>query len=54
MAAAASTALFSNPYALREIIDGMSDYCVRHGYDSIRDVIGALGTGDLITEGKVE
>ena len=27
---------------------------VWHGHDSIREVIGALGAGDLITEGRVE
>jgi len=48
------TALFSNPHALDEILAGLAEYCVRHGHDSVREVIGALGAGDLITEGKYE
>ncbi|GJM45066.1 MAG: dihydroorotate dehydrogenase [Gemmatimonadota bacterium] len=48
------TALFSNPLALAEMIDGITDYCVRHGHDSVEELIGALSEGDLITEGKYE
>jgi len=48
------TALFSNPRAMHGMIRGLTDYCVRHGHDSIREVIGALGVGDLITEGTYE
>jgi dihydroorotate dehydrogenase (NAD+) catalytic subunit len=45
------TALFANPRAMNEIIEGLTDYCVRHGYDSVTDMIGTLERGDLIEEG---
>ena len=45
------TALFANPRAMNEIIAGLTDYCIRHGHDSITDVTGTLERGDLIEEG---
>jgi len=45
------TALFSNPLAMNQIIDGLREYCIREGYRSIREMIGTLRSGDLITEG---
>jgi len=45
------TALFANPRAMNEIIEGLEDYCVRHGHRSIGEMIGTLGRGDLIMEG---
>lgn len=45
------TALFSNPRAMEEILEGMKAYCMRHGHTSIRQVIGTLSRGDLIEEG---
>jgi dihydroorotate dehydrogenase (NAD+) catalytic subunit len=45
------TALFANPRAMNEIIEGLTRYCVRHGHGSIADVIGTLERGDLIEEG---
>jgi dihydroorotate dehydrogenase (NAD+) catalytic subunit len=45
------TALFSNPSAMNQVIDGLREYCVRHGHGSIREMIGTLQSGDLITEG---
>jgi dihydroorotate dehydrogenase (NAD+) catalytic subunit len=47
------TALFANPGAMNEIIEGLTRYCLRHGHDSITDVIGTLARGDLIEEGVV-
>ena len=46
------TALFRNPLAMHEIVDEMTDYCTRHGYDAITQVIGALRWGDAFEEGK--
>ncbi len=46
------TALFANPKAPLEMIEGLTEYCARHGYASIDQVIGRLEAGDLITEGK--
>ena len=46
------TALFANPKAPLGMIGGLTEYCVRHGYASIDEVIGRLEAGDLITEGK--
>jgi dihydroorotate dehydrogenase (NAD+) catalytic subunit len=48
------TAMFSNPHAMNEMIVGLTDYCARHGHATIGEVIGALGAGDLITEGKMK
>jgi dihydroorotate dehydrogenase (NAD+) catalytic subunit len=47
------TALFADPGALDRILDGLTDYCRRHGHASIEEVVGGLSAGDLITEGKV-
>lgn len=46
------TALFANPNVLHEIVDGMADYCARHGYATVREVIGALEGGDVLAEAK--
>ena len=48
------TALFANPCAPSEILEGLKDYCRRHGHASITEVIGGLERGDLISEGRVE
>jgi dihydroorotate dehydrogenase (NAD+) catalytic subunit len=45
------TALFANPHAMNEIIEGLFDYCERHGHSSICEVIGAVESGDRILEG---
>jgi dihydroorotate dehydrogenase (NAD+) catalytic subunit len=45
------TALFANPLAMNEIIEGLTRYCARRGHASITDVIGSLSRGDLIEEG---
>jgi dihydroorotate dehydrogenase (NAD+) catalytic subunit len=44
------TALFRNPLAMHEMADEMADYCARHGYDAITQVIGALRWGDAFEE----
>jgi dihydroorotate dehydrogenase (NAD+) catalytic subunit len=45
------TALFANPHVLDEIINGMADYCARHGYASVREIIGTLEGGDVLAKG---
>ena len=45
------TALFANPRALHEIVEGLADYCARQGYASVREIIGALEGGDVLSEG---
>jgi len=45
------TALFSNPRAMNEIVEGMKAYCLRHNHASVREIIGTLARGDLIQEG---
>jgi len=45
------TALFANPRAMNEIIDGLADYCERQGFAKVTDMIGAIERGDLILEG---
>jgi dihydroorotate dehydrogenase (NAD+) catalytic subunit len=45
------TALFGNPLVMQEIIAGMEDYCRRHGFASIRNLIGTLQGGDVVMEG---
>ncbi len=44
------TALFADPIAPARMIEGLTDYCTRHGHASIEEVIGGLERGDLITE----
>ena len=44
------TALFANPKAPLEMIDGIADYCARHGHRTLEEVIGRLERGDLLTE----
>ena len=41
-AVAVGTALFSNPAVVSEVYDGIVDYCARHGFASVRDLVGAL------------
>ena len=45
------TALFANPRALNETIEGIESYCRSQGFESVTEVIGALERGDLIVEG---
>ncbi len=45
------TALFANPNVLHEIVDGMADYCARHGYTTVSEVVGALEGGDVLAQG---
>ncbi len=42
------TALFGNPRVLHEIVDGLEEYCRRHGAGSVREIIGAVKDGDVI------
>jgi dihydroorotate dehydrogenase (NAD+) catalytic subunit len=42
------TALFGDPRAMNEIIDGLEEYCRRHGVARITDLIGAVKDGDVI------
>jgi dihydroorotate dehydrogenase (NAD+) catalytic subunit len=48
------TALFSNPRAPAEILAGLTDYLRRHGHASVKEIVGALASGDLIQEGRIE
>ena len=41
-AVAVGTANFVNPHATVEIIDGMAQYCERHGIEDVQELIGAL------------
>ncbi len=41
-AVAIGTAVFSNPGVVREVHDGIIDYCRRHGFDSVRELKGAM------------
>ena len=41
-AVAVGTALFSNPGVVAEVHDGLVDYCVRQGFSSVAEIIGAL------------
>ena len=41
-AVAVGTANFVNPHATVEIIDGMAQYCERHGVEDVQELIGAL------------
>jgi dihydroorotate dehydrogenase (NAD+) catalytic subunit len=45
------TALFANPKAMNEIVDGLAEWCARQGRSSIVELVGALESGDLIVEG---
>lgn len=42
MAVAVGTANFYNPRATEDVIDGIKDYCERHGIERVTDLIGAL------------
>jgi dihydroorotate dehydrogenase (NAD+) catalytic subunit len=44
------TALFGNPNVMQEIVEGMTDYCRRHGIASIRELVGTLQGGDIVSE----
>jgi dihydroorotate dehydrogenase (NAD+) catalytic subunit len=48
------TALFSNPRVMQEIIEGLEEYCRRHGVERIADLVGALRGGDVIGESSKE
>ena len=39
---AVGTANFVNPHATVEIIDGIAQYCKRHGVEDVQELIGAL------------
>ena len=41
-AVAVGTANFNNPTATVEVIDGIADYCERHGVGNVNELIGAL------------
>ena len=41
-AVAVGTATFSNPNAAADVFDGIVDYCARHGFAAVRDIVGAL------------
>lgn len=36
------TANFVNPYTPLEVIDGIRDYCARHGVSDVRDIVGIV------------
>ncbi len=42
------TALFGNPRVLTETIEGLEEYCRRHGIARIADLIGTVRGGDVI------
>lgn len=46
-AVAIGTANFVDPASTTRIIDGLIGWCEEHGVEKIRDLIGALETGDL-------
>jgi dihydroorotate dehydrogenase (NAD+) catalytic subunit len=41
-AVAVGTSLFTNPNVVSEVYDGMVDYCLRHGFDAVSKLTGAL------------
>ena len=41
-AVALGSAIFSDPGVVREVYDGMLEYCTRHGFSRIGDLTGAL------------
>ena len=41
-AVAAGTANFVNPQATIDVIDGIAEYCERHGVKDVNELIGAL------------
>ncbi len=41
-AVAVGTANFVDPTATMRVVDGIHDYCIRHGVRSVRDLVGAL------------
>ena len=41
-AVAVGTATFTNPGVVAEVYDGIVDYCERHGFKSVGDLVGAL------------
>ena len=41
-AVAVGTATFSDPGTAGRVLDGIVDYCRRHGFASVRDMTGAL------------
>jgi len=45
IAVAVGTANFIEPAAMRQVIDGLAEYCRRHGVASISELVGALQVG---------
>ena len=43
-AVAVGTALFTDPNVPAKVCDGIADYCERHGFSSVRELVGALDT----------
>ncbi len=41
-AVALGSAIFSNPGVVREVYDGITEYCSRHGFTAVRELTGAL------------
>lgn len=41
------TATFVRPHALTEVIDGLSDYCRRKGFDRVAGLTGAISDSEL-------
>lgn len=41
-AVAVGTALFTDPSVPAKVCDGIAEYCERHGFASVRDLVGAL------------
>ena len=41
-AVAVGTANFVDPAAARAVVDGLADYCTRHGVGRISELVGAL------------
>jgi dihydroorotate dehydrogenase (NAD+) catalytic subunit len=41
-AVAVGTATFTDPSVAAKVLDGIVDYCERHGFGAVRDLTGAL------------
>ncbi|MCY1557833.1 Dihydroorotate dehydrogenase [compost metagenome] len=41
------TATFVRPHALTEVIDGLTAYCERKGFDRVAALTGAISDGEL-------
>lgn len=42
-AVAVGTANFIDPTSTVRVVDGLAEYCHRHGFERVRDLVGALG-----------